>query len=60
MEIFPKEGVLVFTSLRGIIYNSKLDSQRESAENLRRSGRSEAERDLGKKTRDPALCILAG
>ena len=24
MEIFPKEGVLVFTSLRGIIYNSKL------------------------------------
>ena len=24
MEIFPREGVLVFTSLRGIIYNSKL------------------------------------
>lgn len=24
MEIFPNEGVLVFTSLRGIIYNSKL------------------------------------
>jgi iron(III) transport system substrate-binding protein len=24
MEIFPHEGVLVFTSLRGIIYNSKL------------------------------------
>ena len=24
MEIFPNEGVLIFTSLRGIIYNSKL------------------------------------
>jgi ABC-type Fe3+ transport system substrate-binding protein len=24
MEIFPREGVLVFTSLRGIIYNSQL------------------------------------
>jgi iron(III) transport system substrate-binding protein len=24
MEIFPREGLLVFTSLRGIIYNSKL------------------------------------
>ena len=24
MEIFPKEGVLVFTSLRGIVYNSRL------------------------------------
>lgn len=24
MEIFPKEGVLIFTSLRGIIYNSNL------------------------------------
>ncbi len=24
MEIFPKEGVLVFTSLRGIVYNSQL------------------------------------
>jgi iron(III) transport system substrate-binding protein len=24
MEIFPSEGVLIFTSLRGIIYNSKL------------------------------------
>jgi hypothetical protein len=24
MEIFPSEGVLIFTSLRGIIYNSKI------------------------------------
>lgn len=27
MEIFPNEGVLIFTSLRGMIYNSKLIPQ---------------------------------
>ena len=27
MEIFPSEGLLIFTSLRGIIYNSKLISK---------------------------------
>jgi iron(III) transport system substrate-binding protein len=27
MEIFPNEGVLIFTSLRGMIYNSKLISK---------------------------------
>ena len=30
MEIFPREGILVFTSLRGIIYNSKLISKEKA------------------------------
>ena len=30
MEIFPGEGVLIFTSLRGMIYNSKLISKEKA------------------------------
>ena len=30
MEIFPSEGVLIFTSLRGMIYNSKLISKEKA------------------------------
>ena len=60
MEIFPNEGVLIFTSLRGMIYNSKSHSQRQSAEDLRRSGRSEVKSDLGRQAGDSALCFLAG
>ncbi|MGH7870626.1 MAG: hypothetical protein ACREQO_00250 [Candidatus Binatia bacterium] len=59
MEIFPSEGLLIFTSLRGMIYNSKLISK-DSAEELRRSRRSEIELDLGRQAGDPAVCILAG
>jgi hypothetical protein len=59
MEIFLKEGLLIFTSLRGTIYNSQTDCQRESAKDLRRSGGSEIEPDLGRKVGDSSVRLLA-
>ena len=59
MEIFPGEGVLIFTSLRGMIYNSKLISKEKAPKTLRGLGRPEVEPDLGRQAGDPAVCFVA-
>jgi hypothetical protein len=59
MEIFPGEGLLVYTSPNGIIYNSNLIPKDKAPKKLRRFGRSPLEPELGGKDGDPTLRRMA-
>ena len=60
MEIFPKEGLLVFTSLRGMIYNSNLIPKEKTPKTYEDLVDPRSEPDLGGQTSDSTLCLLVG
>ena len=59
MEIFPNEGVLVFTSLRGILYNSNLIPKEKAPKTYEDLVDPPPKPHVGRKVGHSTVCLLA-